>query len=412
MLIIAFLYYTIVPVPVPKKKRVHELNDLRPIALTSQIMKCFERTILEPLALQVCPFQDPLQFAYRKKVGVDDALLYMLQSTYSHLESVASSVRIMFFDFSSAFNTIQPHLLASKLMNFNLHSSTIAWVMDYLISRPQFVRLNNLVSDTILTRTGAPQGTVLSSFWFTLYTADCRHSQVGCHLQKFSDDSALVGLISNGNDQAYRDEINRFVSWCEENYLDLNLSKTKELVIDFRKKKAMATPIFIKGSQVEIVPSYKYLGVHLDKDLNWKENTNAVVKKAQSRMFFLRKLRSFGVSRTLMNIFYQSILASILFYAVVCWGNSITVDDRNRIKKLLKKAGSIIGIAPESLETTMGKRMEKKLDAIFNNNEHPLYGVMISLRSNFSGRLLMPRCSTERFRRSFVPSAVKFFTSR
>ena len=112
----------------------------------------------------------------------------------------------------------------------------------------------------------------------------------------------LVGYILNGNDQAYREEINKLVSRCEENYLDLNLSKTKDLVVDFRKKKAMATPILIKGSQIEMVPSYKYLGVHLDKNLNWKESTNAVFKKSQSRLFFLRKLRSFGVSRALMNI--------------------------------------------------------------------------------------------------------------
>ena len=134
-------------------------------------MKCFERTILEPLTRQVCLFQDPLQFAYRKRVGVDDAMLYMMQSIYSHLELAGSSVRIMFFDFSSVFNTIQPHLMASKLMNYNLHSSTIAWVMDYLISRPQYV--SHCLTPSIQ-RQGPPQGTVLSSFSFTLYTADYR----------------------------------------------------------------------------------------------------------------------------------------------------------------------------------------------------------------------------------------------
>ena len=281
--------------------------------------------------------------------------------------------------------------------------------MDYLISRPQFVRLNQSLSDTIHTKTGAPQGTVLSSFWFTLYTADYRLNQSGCHLQKFSDDSALVGHILKDNDQAYREEINKFVSWCEENFLELNLSKTKELVIDFRTKKATVTPISIKGSQIEMVPSYKYLGVHLDKNLNWKENTNAVAKKAQTRLFFLRKLRSFGVSRTLMNMFYQSILASVLFYSVVCWGNSINVDDQNRIKKLLKKAGSIIGITPASLEAVMEIRTKRKLDAILTNTENPLYGIMNGLRSEFTGRLLMPSCSTERIKRSFVPSAVMLY---
>ena len=100
------------------------LTDLRPIALTCHIMKCFERVVLGHLKEQVAPHVDPLQFAYRKRVGVDDALILMMHKIYSHLESPASSVRIMFFDFSSAFNTIQPHILANKLIQYKLHKAT------------------------------------------------------------------------------------------------------------------------------------------------------------------------------------------------------------------------------------------------------------------------------------------------
>ncbi|KAF7654851.1 hypothetical protein LDENG_00064140 [Lucifuga dentata] len=67
-------------------------------------------------------FLDPIKFAYRKHVGVDDAFLYMLHRIYGHLETAGSHVRIMFFDFSSAFNTIQPRILAKKLMTFKLHN--------------------------------------------------------------------------------------------------------------------------------------------------------------------------------------------------------------------------------------------------------------------------------------------------
>ncbi len=53
-------------------------------------MKCFERIILCHLGSQVSVFQDPLQFAYRKGVRVDDAILFMLHNIYSHLETTAS----------------------------------------------------------------------------------------------------------------------------------------------------------------------------------------------------------------------------------------------------------------------------------------------------------------------------------
>ena len=78
-------------------------------------MKVFERLVLRHLKRLVKDLIDPLQFAYQANKGVDDAILFMLHKTYSHLENTGSSVRIMFFDFSSAFNTIQPSLLGEKL---------------------------------------------------------------------------------------------------------------------------------------------------------------------------------------------------------------------------------------------------------------------------------------------------------
>ena len=107
----------------------------------------------------------------------------------------------MFFDFSSAFNTIQPHLLVHKLLNMKLPSSVIWWIFDYLTSTFQYVWLNGVLSSVICTNTGAPQGTVLAPFLFSLYTADCRSTDESCPLVKFEDDTELVGKISNDEDE-------------------------------------------------------------------------------------------------------------------------------------------------------------------------------------------------------------------
>ena len=108
-------------------------------------------------------------------------------------------------------------------------------------------------------------------------------------------------------------------------------------------------------------------------------------------------------------MFYQGILASVLFYAVLCWGGSITVMDKNRINKIIKKAVSVIGLPLDSLETTIAKRTKSKLNSILSFEGHPLYPVFYALRSSFSNRLLLPSISTERFRKSFVPAAVNYF---
>jgi len=161
-------------VPIPKRPVISSMNDLRPVALRSSVMKICERVVLCKLEKLVKDYIDPLQFAYRKNRNTDDAVLYSLENIYSHLEKTGSTVRLMFFTFSSAFNTIQPHLLAQKHLNMKLPSSVILWIFDYLTSRLQYVRLNGLLSSTISTNTGAPQDTVLAPFLFVLYTADCR----------------------------------------------------------------------------------------------------------------------------------------------------------------------------------------------------------------------------------------------
>ena len=415
-------------IPVPKKVNISCLNDLRPVALTSHIMKVFERLFLNKLRPLVANCQDPLQFAYRARVGVDDALVYMMNSVYSHLEKSGSYVRIMFFDFSSAFNTIQPHLLAQKFKNMNIHPSIIKWITDYLTDRPQHVKLQNnksarrpqtntshntaahISSDTINTFTGAPQGTVLSPFLFTLYTSDCRFHDNSCYLQKFSDDSAVVGCIVQDDENLYRENVGKFVEWCEENFLLLNVTKTKELIIDFRmKKKKNVVPITIKGENVEIVDSYKYLGVTVDNKLNWSKHISNVYKKTQSRLFFLRKLRSFNVCNRMLIMFYDTVISSVMTFALVCWGGNATQGDINRLNKLIKKAGSCVGGRLETLETIREKRLVVKGRKIERDEWHPLHSILMQFKSSgrTRSRFRMPEIKTDRYRRSFVPNVIR-----
>ena len=110
-------------------------------------------------------------------------------------------------------------------MNIKLPSSIISWIFDYLASRLQYVRLFGLLSSAISTNTIAPQGTVLAPFLF-------RSIDESCPLVKFADDTELVGKISNDEDALYHKQTEN-VNWCDKNYLYLNVSKTKELCIDF-----------------------------------------------------------------------------------------------------------------------------------------------------------------------------------
>ena len=230
-------------VPIPKRPVISSMNDLRPVAFTSAVMKVCERVVLCKLEKLVKDYLDPLQFANRKNSSNADAVLYSLENLYSHLEKRGCTVKMMFFDFSSAFNTIQPHLLVQKLLNLKLPSSIISWIFDYLTSRLQYVRLNGLLSSAIRTNTVAPQGTVLAPFLFALYTADCRSTDESCPVVTFADDTELVGKISNDEDATYHKQIENFVNWCDKNYMYLNVFETKAMCIDFRKNQRCPKPV-------------------------------------------------------------------------------------------------------------------------------------------------------------------------
>ncbi|KAI3362097.1 hypothetical protein L3Q82_012422 [Scortum barcoo] len=87
------------------------------MALKSHVMKSLERLVLRHLRTVVGPSLDPLQFAYQPQIGVEDAIIFLLHRAYTHLEEAGSTVRVMFFDFFSAFNTILPALLNMKLLD-------------------------------------------------------------------------------------------------------------------------------------------------------------------------------------------------------------------------------------------------------------------------------------------------------
>ena len=122
----------------------------------------------------------------------------------------------------------------------------------------------------VVSGTGAPQGTVLSPFLFTLYTTDFQYNSESCHLQKFSDDSAVVGCIRDGQGGEYRALVDNFVEWSGKNHLLLNVDKTREMVIDFRRKGTAPQPLCILGGDVDMVEEYRYLGVNIDNRLNWR----------------------------------------------------------------------------------------------------------------------------------------------
>ncbi len=222
-------------IPVPKKPKITGLNDYRPIALTSVVMKSFERLVLAHLKDSTGPLLDPLQFAYRANRSVDDAVNMGLHYILQHLDRPGTYARILYVDFSSAFNTIILDTLQNKLTQLSVPTSICQWITSFLTDRQQLVRLGELTSNTHTISTGAPQGCVLSPLLFSLYTNDCTSKDPSVKLLKFADDTTVICLIQDGDESAYSQEVEQLAVWCSHNNLELNTLKTVEMIVDFRR---------------------------------------------------------------------------------------------------------------------------------------------------------------------------------
>ncbi|KAJ8353266.1 hypothetical protein SKAU_G00208330 [Synaphobranchus kaupii] len=178
----------------------------------------------------------------------------VLHTTLSHLDSRKGGyVRLLFIDYSSAFNTIVPTRLAGKLIELGLNTPLCAWILDFLTDRPQVVRVGRHTSNPLTLNTGSPQGCVLSPLLYSLYTHDCVARFSSNTIIKFADDTVVVGLISNNDEKAYLEEVADLSLWCQDNSLLLNVTKTKELIVDFRRTQQQRTysPLEINGNTVE-----------------------------------------------------------------------------------------------------------------------------------------------------------------
>ena len=106
-------------------------------------------------------------------------------------------------------------------------------------------------------------------------------------------------------------------------------------------------------------------------------------------------------------MFYESVVASTIFFAVVSWVAGIKAKDANRLNKLIKKAGSVVGSELVTPEEVAEDRRLGSLMVIMDNVSHPIHQTLDKLKSSFSSRLIQLRCLKERHRKSFLPGAVR-----
>ena len=127
-------------------------------------------------------------------------------------------------------------------------------------------------------------------------------------------------------------------------------------------------------------------------------------------MYFLRRLNSFKVNRTILADFYRATIESVLAKSILVWGNSANVNDIKKLDRVVKNASYIIGDEMDKMQVIYEKRAANRTNNIMVDPSHPahsMYKLMPSGR-----RLRSHKSGTERFLNSFFPSTIRFFNEK
>ena len=151
------------------------------------------------------------------------------------------------------------------------------------------------------------------------------------------------------------------------------MKKTKEIIIDFRRNKNPLTPGLINNEEVERAESYKYLGATLDNALNWNPHIMTLLKKLNTRLYFLRTLNSFHVDKTLLCTFYKAIAESVICFALTCWGGNSNKFLTNKIDVIIHKYNRLCQVNDlfTSFNVLYLCKCQSKIISILKDNTHP-----------------------------------------
>ena len=134
-------------------------------------------------------------------------------------------------------------------------------------------------------------------------------------------------------------ELTKLKKWFDINKLSLNVSKTKFIVFGNRKVHDEVT-LKIDDVEIERVAENKFLGVIIDKKLNWKTHIKYIKSKISKSIAILHKTKHILDQRSL-HMLYSSLITPYLTYCAELWGNTYKTNT-NCIVLLQKRAIRIV----------------------------------------------------------------------
>ena len=427
-------FYTVCAIP--KITPCSNVEDLRPISLTSVLSKVQESYVVEWVHEDIKGKVSEAQFGGLPGSSAVLALVRLAHNWYSAMENHGNVVRIIFLDFRKAFDLIDHNKLLQNFEKIGVRPALLAWLGSYLQGRSQVTKVGNTFSDPAYIKGGVPQGSKIGPLAFIVHindlpsvvqSSDDDNSDTA---SMFMDDTTMSEVLnvsdhisgeSIGNSQRNLESVLQFTN--DEN-MQLNFKKCKEMHIDFRKNKTVIPPTTLGEQSLTKVRSYKLLGIWFDDDLKWKTNTEYITKKAAKRLYFMKILKSYNAPKEALKMFYVAVVRSVLEYGAQVWNGGLTMEQSEDIERIQKRALRIMypelkyheALMESNLKTLTDRRDDMCVQLIkdMSNPNHKLNHLLPKKTSQIKQRDTRMNeatyynfaCKTERFKHSPIVYAI------
>ena len=462
---------------IPKVSPPETLDDLRNINLISDLSKDYENFLLDWIMPYIKDRMDPGQFGATKGCSITHYLItlyHFILSSIDRSDSIPHAVMVALVDFKKGFNRLNHNKIIIRLSDWGVPGWLLKILSSYLTERSMILRHAGVQTEPHLLPGGGPQGALMGILCFLVEVSDAGMDPpprlpVPHHpgdvssvpyppppsvtedeaRLKYIDDLSMAesirldtnlcssstligpriyhdrnGLTLQPANSILQRRLNDLVEYVEDHDMVLNTKKTKIIPFNFTRKYDFVPEYKLNHEVLEVVYQTKLLGVVCTSDCKWVQNTKYIVGKASSKLWFLRRLKTFGASVEALVDVYKLFVRSNLEFAVPLWAGAIKKREVRNIERVQRSALAIIFGSNYSsyedrldklgLETLSDRRMElcKKFGTKMSADSRfsSLFPKGVSTRS---GRTLIvaPTCNTQRFAQSAIPFLIHILNS-
>lgn len=356
-------------VPIHKGGDLENVKNYRGITLINIIAKIYSQVLLNRLTTWSIKHNKIVdnQFGFQKGKSTIDCI-FILHSIIAKTLAKRRKLYVAMVDFEKCFDKLERTFIFQKLIQQNVSSKFVRAIQGMYSCVKAAVRYKKqMSSDCFISNVGAKQGDPSSSLLFLFFINDIIHNinsnidgivnvdDIQLFMILFADDAALFAETP----EALQSMLNDLYSYCQTWNLKVNINKTK--IIIFENGRHTTHSFIFNNQQLEVVKSFKYLGICLFKNGHWKRTQQHI---AQHSQYSLHKLfivfNQLDLKTQDKCKLFDSLVGSILNYGADVFGYN--------------ECKSIETIHCKFLRKILCVRLSTNLDALYGETgRYPMY---------------------------------------